>query len=271
MIDRKELLQVRISPFDSWTESLYFSYDMISKYTIRHLLRVMLWRYYEKLSQKYDWGIEMETCSAALTATTIWEDEQEEELCYLPEANAQLMQSVADRFGWKTSVVLVEYEDEAYLRYQDGRDSLKTFLNTYVRMDEDEKQLFLSFESIFQSMFFLEDNIEIRVLKHSKLGNYLKFRTKNMSQVNTFFQEEDQKIMELLEYLGHPLFIQFNRNWKQEGDEFLAAFICGYTDEMDIDLSYLTPEWVIGSFVVYELLLHAEQIFGYQEKQKKEC
>ena len=31
----------------------------------------------------------------------------------------------------------------------------------------------------------------------------------------------------------------------------------------DFDLEYLTPEWVIGSFVMYELLLHAEEIFQY--------
>lgn len=269
MIDRKELLQIRTSPLDEWIENIYFAYRTICHLSIRYLYMVMLWRYYEMLSQKYDWNIEVETCSIVLTADMIREDTLQDEFYYLCNANRQLLLSVAERFGWETAIASIDPEEETYEEYKEGRDSLETFLSTYDELTENEKRIFLSYSDIFQGMDYLEGACEIWVLEHPKLGRYLKFRDENMAQVEQLFKEEDKKIMELVKWLGHPLFLQFDENYKREGDRFLAAFICGYGWDGEVELYYLTPEWVISSFVVYELLLHAEQIFGYQEAQEK--
>ena len=85
-----------------------------------------------------------------------------------------------------------------------------------------------------------------------------------MEEIERVFKEEDERIMYLVDWVGHPLFMQFARNQKQEGNNFYAAFICGFNGEFEIDIYYLLPEWVIGCFVVYELLLHAEELFRYQ-------
>ena len=78
------------------------------------------------------------------------------------------------------------------------------------------------------------------------------------------FKEEDERIMYLLDWVGHPLYMQFDCNHMLGESAYYAAFLCGYNGEFEIDMYYLSPEWVIGCFVVHELLLHAERLFRYQ-------
>lgn len=263
MIDRKELLNIRISPFDEETECLYFGYNTIDHFTIRYLYKVMFWRYYEKLSQKYDWGITVETCSVVLTDNIISEDAYQDDFYILVNENYQLLLSVANRFGWEISVIEVDPDAPSFEEYGNGKTSLETFLNFFKEMPENEKCFFLSCSNVFKDTGVMDGPGEIWVLNHPKLGQYLKFRNENMDRVKELFEEEDKKIMELVGWLGHPLFLQFSENYKQEEDRFLAAFACGYGMGGEVELYYLTPQWVIGSFVTYELLLHAEQIFKY--------
>lgn len=264
MTDKKEFLNVRISPLDEKTEYLYYGYNAINYFTIRYLYKVMLWRYYEKLSQRYDWGIEVETCSADLTNDTILEDAYDDDFYTLADANYRLLSSVAERFGWELCTVEVDPDDPLYEKYSKKETSFEEFLNTFEEMPENDKRIFLSCKDVFEDIGIMESPGEIWVFIHPKLGQYLKFRDENMALVKELFEEEDKKIMELMGWLRHPLFLQFSEHYKREGDKFLVTFACGYGMDRDIDLHYLSPQWVIGSFVTYELLLHADQIFKYQ-------
>ena len=270
MIDKTELLNVGISPFEDSTENLYYGYNRIRCFTIQYLYKVMLWRYYEKLSKKYDWGIEIESCSVILESNTISEDAYIDDFYTLVNANFKLLLSIVKRFGWEMTVVEVDPDDPSFKEYSNKEGDLKAFLNTYKEMPENEKELLLSYQEIFQDIGVMDETSDVWVLYLPKLGRYLKFRNENMERVKELFQEEDKRIMELVDYLGHPLFYQFEKNYKQEEDRFLVAFICGYGMGGEIDLHYLTPQWVIGSFVTYELLLHAEQIFGYHGIEMEE-
>lgn len=264
MTDKKELLNVRLSPFDEETECLYFGYNAINHYTIRYLYNVMLWRYYERLSQKYDWGIEVETCNADLTNAIILEDAYYDDFYTLVEANYRLLSSIANRFGWELYAVEVDPDNPLCEKYSKGEISLETLLNTFEEMCENDKKVFLSCEDAFQDIGVMDGPGEIWVISHPKLGRYLQFRKENMVRIKELFEEEDKKIMELVDWLRHPLFLQFGKHYKWEEGRFLAAFACGYGMGGEIDFYYLTPQWLIGSFVTYELLLHAEQIFKYQ-------
>ncbi len=263
MIDKKELLGIRISPFDKKAENLYFGYYTMTTYTIQYLYKVMLWRYYEKMSQKYNWGIEVEADSVDFMNHTIMEDIYGDDFYTLVEANYQLLLSIVNRFGWEISVAEVDPDDSLFEKYVKQEIDLEAFLNSDKALLENERELLLSYHEIFQDISVMDSISNIWVLRHPKLGRYLKFREENKDHVKELFEEEDKKIMELVDYLGHPLFLQFDENYKREGDRFLAAFVCGFGMDGEIDFNYLTPQWVIGSFITYELLLHAERIFGY--------
>ncbi len=263
MIDKKELLGIRISPFDKKAENLYIGYYTMSSYTVQYLYKVMLWRYYEKLSQKYNWGIEVEADSVDFMNHIILEDTYGDDFYTLVEANYRLLLSIVNRFGWEISVVEVDPDDLSFEKYGRQEIDLEAFLNSYKALPENERGLLLSYHEIFRDISVMDSISNIWVLHHPKLGRYLKFRDENKEHVKDIFDEEDKKIMELVVYLGHPLFLQFDENYKREGDRFLAAFVCGYGMDGEIDLNYLAPQWVIGSFITYELLLHAERIFGY--------
>ena len=78
MIDRSELLQVELFPFSDGTLFRYFSHQGRATWTVRYLHMVMIQRYYDMLSQKYDWNVEIPTYNESLTSQTIARDLLEE-------------------------------------------------------------------------------------------------------------------------------------------------------------------------------------------------
>lgn len=266
MIDRKELLQINFSPFSEWVQQWYYAYEVPCHFTMRYSLMVMFCRYYDALNKKYHWDIEIETFREILTPEKILDDEDCDDFFNIYNVGKELLLKVGKRFGWNIADIYIDTErNPAFDEFHDGKMDLRTFLDIYDQLDPEEKRIFMSYENIFGETRGLEGECEVCVLEHPKLGKYLEFRKSNMKQIRKKFKEEDERIMSLLDWISHPLFLQFDRNEKQEGDCYYAAFVCGFNGEFETDIYYLTSEWIIGSFVVYELLLHAEQIFQYQE------
>lgn len=266
MIDRKELLQIELSPFSEWVQHLYYAYEAPCIFSVRYLYMVMFCRYYEALSQKYQWGIEIETFRTVLTSRMIKdEDNGCDNFFYLYNVGRNLLFTVGRRFGWTIADVFIELDhNQALDDWKSDSISLAAFLDTYDQLTPDEKRIFLAYEGIFDEIVDMQGECEVCVMENPKLGQYLAYRESHMEEIEREFKAEDERIMYLVDWIGHPLFMQFTRNQKQEGDNYYAAFTCGFNGEYEMDMYYLSPEWIIGSFVVYELLLHAEQLFQYQ-------
>ena len=267
MIDRKELLQIELSPFSEWVQCMYYAYEAPCIFSVRYLYMVMFCRYYEALSRKYHWNIEIETFRTILTAEMI-RDEHEgccDSFFELYNVGKSLLLEVGKRFGWTIADIFIDLDrNEVFDEWKNECISLTAFLDTYDQITTDEKRIFLAYKEVFDEIVGLEGECEVCVMENPKLGQYLAYRESHMEEIESMFKEEDERIIYLVDWVGHPLFMQFARNQKREGNNFYAAFICGFNGEFEIDIYYLLPEWVIGCFVIYELLLHAEQLFQYQ-------
>lgn len=267
MIDRKELLQIELSPFSQWVQQLYYAYEAPCIFSVRYLYMVMFCRYYEALNQKYQWDIEIETFRTVLTAKMIRDEDDDgcDNFFQLYHVGKELLLTVGKRFGWTIADIVIDLDRNQALEEWKNEDiSLSGFLDTYDQISADEKRIFLAYEEIFDEITVMEGECEICVMENQKLGQYLTYRETHMEEIERAFKAEDERIMEVIDWICHPLFIQFDRNQKQKGNNYYAAFTCGFNGEFEIDMYYLSPEWVIGCFIVYELLLHAEQIFQYQ-------
>ncbi len=267
MIDRKELLRINLSPFSEWVQHLYYAYEAPCFFAVRYLYMVMFCRYYEALNQKYQWNVEIQTFRTVLTAKMIRDEDDDDcdNFFELYNVGKNLLKTVGERFGWKIANIIVDLDrNSVFDEWKSENISLPAFLDVYDQISADEKRIFLVYEEIFDDIKALEGECEVCVMENRKLGQYLIYRESHMEEIERLFKKEDERIMYLLEWIGHPLFIQFDRNQKQEGDNYYVAFTCGFNGEFEIDMYYLSPEWVIGCFVIHELLLHAERLFQYQ-------
>lgn len=262
MMDRKTLLEIDPFPFSEEVLDEYIAFEGPDDPTVRYLYLVMMCRYYEKMCREYDWQAETPTPREILSKKAMDDEMREDECCQLIlDINYCLMGYIGKYFGWEVAELLIDAGfDTAYEEYKDGSISLDDFLKASGMERPAARSLFSAYAEILDEAEMMEGRCDIFVLGSRKLGRYLQFRDHHMEEVKNKYKAEDERIEELLQYLGHPLAVQAAEHYKRENGYFLAAFICGFNGAYEFDLYYLNPAWIIGSFVVFGLLSHAERL-----------
>ena len=266
MISREELLAVEISPLNERLWMSCYDYPMSVSVIRRYVYMLLTFQYYDLLNKRYQWEIIISIPKIDITEI-LCDDLLDVEFEYyydMTNMNYELMLQIINRFGWKIARAELEVDwDEEYTKLKNSAITLDTYL-LGKELSAEERCMLLQCEDIFNDADGMLDTVEVFMLMHEGFGRYLDFRNAHEAEIRAKFNAEDRRLMEIKDWIQHPLAIQHALRCGAENGRFWAAFLCGCDGEIEFDIRDLTPEWVIGSFVMQELVSHAEQIFKYR-------